>query len=159
MAQVTRRFSVPKLRVRFVRGLRFRLAVSYVAFFALLLAVIGLLFRQNLKFQLDSEDRDALEESWSVAKSYVRIENFRPRWLADTTDPDENYVVERVRHVYLMTDANGYVLQISTAYENLGPDSPAEVRRILALPTPEIHVRADKDGVPYWRDWGRRHTD
>jgi hypothetical protein len=42
MARETRRFGVPKLRMNFVRGLRFRLAVSYVAFFALLLAVITL---------------------------------------------------------------------------------------------------------------------
>jgi len=41
MARFTRVFGVRQLRVGFVRGLRFRLAVSYVAFFAILLAAIG----------------------------------------------------------------------------------------------------------------------
>src|SRR5947209_4717995 len=84
VARFTRVFGVPKLRVDFVRGLRFRLTLSYVVFFAILLVTIGLLFRQNLKLQLEGDDRAALEDQWGVAKSYVKIENLRPIWLADT---------------------------------------------------------------------------
>jgi hypothetical protein len=44
MPRLTRVFGTPALRVRFLRGLRFRLMLSYVFFFTLLLAALGLLF-------------------------------------------------------------------------------------------------------------------
>jgi heavy metal sensor kinase len=51
--------------------------------------------------------------------------------------------------VYLLTDAQGTVLQNSETYASIGFDSPEEIRRILQLPAPEFHVRSDKNGVPY----------
>src|SRR5580700_12189019 len=137
MARFTRVFGVPKLRVDFIRGLRFRLAVSYVLFFSVLLVAIGLIYRQNLQSQLEGDVRAALEEEWGAAKGYVRIENFEPRWIADPTDPEEEYIVSRLQHGY------------SDIYESIGLDSLDEIRRILALPQPEVHVRWSKDGVPY----------
>jgi heavy metal sensor kinase len=149
MASESRKFGVPKLRMNFVRGLRFRLAVSYVAFFALLLVVILFVFNQKLKVELDSDDRAALDESFSVAKSYVRIENLFPVWMFDATDPDESFVVERVRHVYMLADSEGNVLQNSTVYKEIGLDSRDEVKRILALRAPEVRARLGRDGTPY----------
>jgi heavy metal sensor kinase len=149
MARFTRVFGVPKLRVDFVRGLRFRLALSYVIFFTVLLVLIGLAFRKNLQLEMDGDVADALEEEWGAAKGYLKIVNYRPEWIADSTDPEEAYIVERLRHVYLLTDANGDVLQNSETYASIGFDSPAEVRRIMQLPKPEVHIRFDKYGVPY----------
>ena len=149
MARFTRVFGVPRLRVDYARGLRFRLAVSYVLFFTVLLVAIGLLFRQNLKNQLEAEVRAALEEEWGAAKGYVRIENFEPRWIADPTDPEEEYIVSRLQHVYFISDAAGHALGYSDIYESIGLDSLAEIRRVLTLPQPEVHVRWSKDGVPY----------
>ena len=65
MARFTRVFGRPALRVRFVRGLRFRLMLSYVFFFALLLTALGLLFRQILKTQLDGEVQALLDDDWA----------------------------------------------------------------------------------------------
>jgi heavy metal sensor kinase len=149
MARFTRVFGVPKLRVDFVRGLRFRLALSYVIFFTVLLVLIGLAFRKNLQLEMDGDVAAALEEEWGAAKGYLKIVNYRPEWIADSTDPEEAYIVERLRHVYLLTDANGDVLQNSETYASIGFDSPAEVRRIMQLPKPEVHIRFDKYGVPY----------
>jgi heavy metal sensor kinase len=69
--------------------------------------------------------------------------------VADSTDPEEAYIVERLRHVYLLTDANGKVMEHSQTYDSIGIDSPQEISRILTLPQGEIHVRRDPDGVPY----------
>lgn len=141
----------PVLRraLNIVRGLRFRLTLSYVLFFSVLLVGIGLLFRQTLRSQLDDDVRATLEEEWVAARAYLRIENKRPVWVADSTDPEEAYVVERLRHVYLLTDASGYVLEPSETYESIGIDSPQEIERIMRLGRPEIHIRQDKQGVPY----------
>jgi heavy metal sensor kinase len=98
---------------------------------------------------MDGDVAEALEEEWGAAKGYLKIVNYRPEWIADSTDPEEAYIVERLRHVYLLTDANGDVLQNSETYASIGFDSPAEVRRIMQLPKPEVHIRFDKYGVPY----------
>jgi len=134
---------------RLMRGLRFRLTLSYVIFFTVLLIAIGVLFRQALRSEMNGDVQALLEEEWGAAKGYLRIENQRPMWVADSTDPEEAYIVERLRHVYLLTDPNGYLLEHSETYDSIGIDSPQEIARILRLPKPEIHVRRDKNGVPY----------
>jgi heavy metal sensor kinase len=149
MARITRAFGVPKLRVDFMRGLRFRLTLTYVLFFAVLLVAIGLIFRKNIQFEMDGDVRALLEEEWGSAKGYLRIENQRPIWIADPSDPEENYILARLKHVFLLTDADGHVLDDSETYESIGVDSLEEIRRIMHLPQPEIHIRWDKDGVPY----------
>jgi len=135
--------------VRLVRGLRFRLSLSYVLFFTILLIVIGLVFRQALRSEMNGDVQALLEEEWGAAKGYLSIENQRPVWIWDSTDPEEAYIVDRLRHIYLLTDTNGYLLEHSETYDSIGDDSPQEIARILKLPKPETHVRTDKSGVPY----------
>ena len=117
-----------------MRGLRFRLTLSYVLFFTVLLIAIGVLFRQALRAEMNGDVQALLEEEWGAAKGYLRIENQRPIWVADSTDPEEAYIVERLRHVYLLTDSNGYLLEHSPTYDSIGIDSPDEIARILRVP-------------------------
>src|ERR1700687_213605 len=149
----------PKQRTGFLRSLRFRLTLSYVLFFSVLLVAIGLLFQKTLQLGMDDDSRAALEEEWGAAKGYLHIENGKPVWIADPTDPEEAYIVERLRHVYLLTDSNGKVLEHSQTYDSIGVDSPQEIFRILRLPQPEIHVRRDADGVPYMIKAGSMRGD
>jgi heavy metal sensor kinase len=145
--------------VDFMRGMRFRLTLSYVLFFTVLLVAVGLFFRQTLKFQTEGDVQEALEEEWDAAKGYLKIENQRPLWIADPSDPEENFIVSRLRHVYLITDSNGETLQNDETYESIGFDSPDEVRRILALHDPIVHTRTDKNGTPYLIKAGRVPDD
>ena len=142
------RAAIPPVRraVNILRGLRFRLTLSYVLFFSVLLIGIGLLFRQTLRAQLDDDVQATLEEEWGAAKAYLRIENKRPIWVVDSSDPEEAYIVERLRHVYVLTDATGYLLENSVTYGSIGIDSPREIARIMRLGKPEIHERRDKRG-------------
>jgi heavy metal sensor kinase len=156
MARFTRVFGVPKLRANFLRGLRFRLAVSYVLFFAVVLAFVGLLFRQNLKNGLEADTRATVEADWDATKGYLEIPHQEPKWIYDATDPEENFIVERLRRVYMFADSEGNVLGNSDIYASIGYDSPEEIHRILSLPNDadhnpgsEIHIRYDKDGTPY----------
>jgi heavy metal sensor kinase len=136
-------------RLAFIRGLRFRLTLSYVLFFTVLLAIIGVLFQQTLQLEMDGDSRAALEEEWGAAKGYLHFEKSAPIWVADSTDPEEAYIVERLRHVYMLADDKGKVLEHSQTYDSIGLDSPQEITRILRSPQSEIHVRRDADGVPY----------
>ena len=149
MARFTRVFGVPKLRGDFLRGLRFRLMVSYVLFFVVLLAAIGVFFRQHLRSGVENDVRATAEADFDAVKLYLQIVNQEPEWTHDEHDPDEAFIVERLRRVYLLTDSEGNVLQDSTIYDSIGFDSPAEIRRILGLPSGETHIRFDKDGTPY----------
>jgi len=155
VARFTRVFGVPKLRADFMRGMRFRLMLSYVLFFTALLVGIGMFFRQILEDQMEGDVRDALQIEWDRAKGYLKIEKMRPIWIADETDPEEAYIVSRIKHVYLIADADGVPLQYDEAYDSIGIDSPAEIRRVLNLAEPEVHLRWDKSGTPYWIKAGR----
>jgi heavy metal sensor kinase len=134
---------------RVARSLRFRLTVSYVLLFAVLLTLIGLGFSQNLERLEEDEIRAILEEGWGSAKGYLRIEKGRAVWTADTSDNEEAVIVDRLRYVHLLADANGKVVSVSPTYESIGIDSPAEIRRILQMKEPLVHTRTDANGVPY----------
>ena len=135
--------------VNLIRGLRFRLMSSYLLLFSALLVVIGLYFRHSLQVQTEGDVRAVLEEVWGEAKGYLRIENARPLWTADTDDPEDAHIVDRLRLVLLLTDANGNVLLDSPTYDSIGIDPPDEIRRIMALREPEVHIRTDAAGTPY----------
>ncbi|HTB12692.1 MAG TPA: ATP-binding protein [Bryobacteraceae bacterium] len=155
MARFTRVFGVRTLRIGFVRGLRFRLAVSYVAFFAILLAAIGFFFWRHLKQAAESDVHITVDADWDATVGYLHFDNERPEWEYDRGDPDEAFAVERLRHVYLLTDANGILLQSSTIYDSIGVDKPqtrALIQRVLKEQRdhPEYSIQKDEDGIPYY---------
>ena len=79
-----RELRIPQAREpSFYRGLRFRLTLSYVLFFTVLLIAIGLLFQKTLQLEMDDDSRATLEEEWGAAKGYLHIEGGRPVWIAD----------------------------------------------------------------------------
>ena len=135
--------------LRLSRGLRFRLALSYVVFFSILIVMLGLVFRQTLSTILDSQVQDILEEEFGAVKSYLRTGDNGPDWFYDKSDPDETFTVERLRRVYLLTDTEGHPLQHSTIYQSIGFDSPQDIQAILKSGKPAIRVRKDKQSIPY----------
>ena len=68
--------------------------------------------------------------------------------MADASDPEEAYILERLRHVYLLTDSNGYVLEHSPTYDSIGIDSPEEMPESCACQS-RRSIRQDKNGVGY----------
>src|SRR5882762_2280397 len=135
--------------LRLTRGLRFRLAVSYVFFFTLLLAFLGIVFRQVLSTTFKSQMQSVLEEEWGAAKGYLRTGSTGPDWIFDTEDPDESFIVNRIRRIYLLADTQGHPLQHSEIYDSIGLDSPDEIKKILQSGQPTTRVRKDSQGIPY----------
>ncbi|HEY7334421.1 MAG TPA: ATP-binding protein [Bryobacteraceae bacterium] len=162
MAKFTRVFGSPVVRARFVRGLRFRLMLSYVMFFTLLLVALGLLFRHELKTRLDGGVQALLDDDWGAVKGWVNIVNERPVW-SEPADEDEQSIVAQLKQVYFIADPNGLALDNSETYRSIGFDSLSDIRRILSMPEgfTEYTYRSDADGVPYMikRGWlaGPRH--
>jgi heavy metal sensor kinase len=135
--------------LRFTRGLRFRLAFSYVFFFTILLVVLGVVFRQTLIATFQSQMLSVLDEEWGAAKGYLRTGEAGPDWVFDREDPDESFAVNRIRRVYLLADPEGHALERSAIYDSIGLDSPAEIKAVLASGKPATRVRKDKTGIPY----------
>ena len=139
----------PGKALRWTRGLRFRLALSYVLFFSVLLVLLGLLFRQVLSSTFQTQMESVLDEEWGAAKGYLRTGPEGPNWFYDEKDPDESFIVRRVQRVYMLADTQGNKLQNSEIYDTIGIDPPAEIRAILKSGQPAIRVRTDPSGVPY----------
>jgi len=137
------------LRGDFTRGLRFRLTVTYLLMFSLMLTALGFLFRSNLASTLDSQAHDLLEEEWSAALGYLTFENQRPIWFYDHIDPDEAAIVTRLQRVLLLTDENGYVLQRSETFNALGLDTPEFIRGVIKNPAPVYRTLIGPQGVRY----------
>jgi len=135
--------------LRLARGLRFRLAFSYVFFFTLLLVFLGVVFRQTLSATFQAQMRSVLDEDWVAAKGFLRTGPSGPEMIFDKDDPDESFIVRRLQRVYLLADTEGHPLQWSSIYESMGLDSPAEIKSILKSGQPMTRIRKDGDGVPY----------
>jgi heavy metal sensor kinase len=131
------------------RGLRFRLALSYVIFFSILLVLLGMLFRQILSATFQSQMESVLDEEWGAAKGYLRTGPEGPDWFVDDKDPDESFTVRRIQRVYMLADTQGHALQHSEIYDALGIDPPSEIRAILQSGKPAIRLRRDAGGVSY----------
>src|SRR6202021_761423 len=139
----------PGKALGWARGLRFRLALSYVIFFSILLVLLGMLFRQVLSGTFQSQMESVLDEEWGAAKGYLRTGPEGPDWIFDEKDPDESFAVRRVQRVYMLADTQGQPLQYSEIYKSLGVDPPAEIRAVLQSGKPAIRLRQDPTGLPY----------
>jgi heavy metal sensor kinase len=139
----------PGKALGWTRGLRFRLALSYVIFFSILLLLLGMLFRQVLSGTFQNQMESVLDEEWGAAKGYLRTGPEGPDWVFDEKDPDESFTVRRVQRVYMLADTQGHPLQHSEIYDSLGIDPPSEIRSILQSGKPAIRVRTDPTGLPY----------
>ncbi|MBV9507635.1 MAG: HAMP domain-containing protein [Acidobacteriia bacterium] len=139
--------------------MRFHLTFSYALFFSVLLIGIAWLFRERLASSLDDQVHAVLDQEWAAMKGYLRIERDGPHWYYDEHDPDESFIVERLRRVYLLADSKGKMIQASTDYQNLGIDSTADIKAALARALAGYQrdasketfwtVRRDTRGAPY----------
>ncbi len=140
-------------RKRLIRGLRFRLAASYLLFFTLLLLGLGLLFRQMLVNIAKEQANELLNEEWAAIKGYLRIEHLRALWYYDYADPEEALIVDRLKSNYLIADENGVVLERAPFYTSLKLDQADEIRARLKLleqtQQPLIEMMYTDKGVPY----------
>ena len=135
---------------RFTRGLRFRIAVSYVLFFAVLLTAVGVVFQKKLADIFDTQTQDLLKDDWDAVKGYLRLgTKTGPDWFFDAYDPDEAFIVSRLRRVYMLADSEGHVLQWSNLYQNIGFDDPDYIKAVLQSGKKAFRVRYDQQHIPY----------
>lgn len=139
---------------RITRGLRFRLTASYALFFAVLLVGVAGLLRARVATMLHNQVQAVLDQEWAAIKGYLRIEKegnvWTPFWYYDEHDPDEAYIVERMRRVYLLANEEGKEVQSSTTYRNLGIDPPEQIRERVKLAL--AANRPGAAGMTFWTE-------
>jgi heavy metal sensor kinase len=141
---------------RAIRGLRFRLTVTYLLFFSALLVLVGLVFRETLWSVYDSQLHHILEEEWAAVRGYLRVE--KPKrgeeqsevvWYYDRGDPEEAIIVDRLLQVFLLADEHGNLRQIGPTYSELPVDSPDEIREVIRTRKQNWKTKRDSQGNRY----------
>jgi len=143
------------------RGLRFRLTLSYALLFTILLTAVALAFRARLASTLENQIQEELNADWAAMKGYMRImpnPDFDNRicaaWYYDDKDPDETTIVLDTRKIYMVADQFGNPIpdstthepSVSTAYDDIGVDTPAEIRKKV------LQAVASSKPVVFWED-------
>jgi heavy metal sensor kinase len=137
---------------RLARSLRFRLMMSYALLFLIMLVGTAVVFRARLANELSTGAENTLNEQWTAIKgAYLRIDRnidvdnkYVANWYYDAADPDETTQVLNLKKVILVADANGNPIpeaipdsdshppSVSTTYDELGRETPAEIRKYVA---------------------------
>jgi heavy metal sensor kinase len=151
--------------LRRARGLRVRLAVSYVLFFAILLAGTGWFFRVTLAKTASDRSAAVLAEEWAAIKGYLTISPLGDAaWDYDKDDPEESFIVERLRRIlYVYDPVRKETVEISNGYLALGEDSEADIAAVLRSREPITLTKYNSHDEPYLvrqgilRDAGRTY--
>ncbi len=138
---------------RVTRGLRFRLTAAYALFLALLMTIVSVGLQQYLSGSLDQQARDILEQEFAALKAYMHVEGggpngFHDSWNIDAEDPDEAAIGARLRRVFLLADSNGKIINESPTYEELGTETPAEIRAAFTS-NDKFKEKVDHKRIPY----------
>ncbi|MDX2181753.1 MAG: heavy metal sensor histidine kinase [Bryobacteraceae bacterium] len=144
----------PQAGGQITKWLRFRLAASYVLFVSLLLTGVGALFRQVLGSILNDQVTEILEEEWGAMRGYMKIQRERPVWTYDRDDPEQAFIVERLRRILLIAGSSGAPLEISAQFALLEREPPESVRERLKSGRSGLEIRRGPGGVPYLVRYG-----
>ena len=112
-------------------GLRTRLTLSYLLLFAVVMASVGLTFHQALVVVFHQQAERLLDGEWNALKGFLRARDTELVWAYDPEHPEEAFTVDRLRRIFLLTDAQGDVLEMSNGYAAIGREAPETVRRVL----------------------------
>ena len=155
-----------------VRSLRFRLTISYVLIFGILLTGIGFTFRSRLMTIIQERVEEAVDEDWAAARGFLRVERGQAIWSVDPREVDRTVFLERLRRFVLVADATGEVLEVSSGYRVQGMESAADIRERFRPGSPRLVVKDlgndrillrygvfRSEGKPYLLVVGRRMTN
>ncbi len=116
--------------------LRARLAASYAALVALLLAMLAVASYGVLARQLDRDATARLAELTDGLHGYLRLQGDTPTITFDANDPDQAAFIHEATRYYQIYDAeSGRLLEQSAGFEPLGVHfTPAEIHELRTQP-------------------------
>jgi len=116
--------------------LRTKLTLIYAAVFTLLLAGVSALFYNLLGYQLDKALALELSERADALRGYLRFDGNQPRFIYDTSDPDEaSFVTTATRYYQIYDAASGALIARSPEMEAMHfQHTPEEVKELIRSP-------------------------
>jgi heavy metal sensor kinase len=130
-------------------GLRTRLTLSYVLLFAIVMASIGFTFHQALVVIVHQQTERLLDGDWNALKGFLRSRDAELVWAYDPEHPEEAFAVDRLRRVFLLTTAEGEIVEMSNGYASIGRESPETIRAVLQSGQTVTVKRRDARGEVY----------
>jgi len=130
-------------------GLRTRLTLSYVLLFAIVMASIGFTFHQALVVIVHQQTERLLDGDWNALKGFLRSRDAELVWAYDPEHPEEAFAVDRLRRVFLLTTADGEIVEMSNGYASIGRESPETIRAVLQSGQTVTVKRRDARGEVY----------
>lgn len=130
-------------------GLRTRLTLSYVLLFGVVMTSIGVTFHQALVVIVHQQTERLLDGEWTALKGFLRARDTELVWAYDPEHPEEAFTVERLRRVFLLTDAEGEVVEMSVGYASIGRESRETIRELLRAGRTETVKRTGAKGETY----------
>jgi heavy metal sensor kinase len=106
-------------------------------------------FRNMLVSIQQAQLREGLDGDWAALRGYLQVSQDGVAWRWDRNNAQEEFTVERLKRVFLLTDRNGKVIDMSPAYRVIGPDPPAEIKEVLKLRELVWKTRYDPRGAAY----------
>lgn len=149
------RLPQPKL----FRTLRFRLAVTFLVPFALVLAFLAIAGTATLNYILENQSRQTLLDELGGLKGYIHFEGdksdaHKPYWFYDPSDPEEAGARARLNQVFVIADEDGHLDSFSSfdrSLAQLGDRDTilAELAQIRKTQEPVFKTVTSTDKVPY----------
>ena len=144
------RFPQPKL----FRTLRVRLAGTFLALLAFVLALFAFAGTTTLNYILESQSNETLVDELGALKGYIHFEGHKPYWFLDPSDPEEAAIRARLSDVFVIADEQGQLDPFSTfdhSLSQLGDRKTilAELAQIRRTKEPVIKTIVSSEKVPY----------
>ncbi len=111
-----------------------KVSIGGALIFAALLMGAVVWHHESVVAALDNQARETLDRQWVAMKGYLRVahdaqtEPLQVRWYYDSDDADEATNVRNLQRYFMLADSTGRVLQVSDAFDNIGIDSPLQIR-------------------------------
>jgi hypothetical protein len=118
-----------------------RLTLVYTLIWTGVLATLLAVFNITTQKIYQSAVSNSLAADWSALKGYLKIEQGKLNWYFDSSDPDEAASVSRLRHILVVTDRAGKIMEQSP----LAPPVDSTAARDLAT-GPKL--ARDRNGRP-----------
>ncbi len=144
-----------KLRnIKLFRTLRFRLASTFLALLALVLAGVGVIGTTTLRSLLATQSEQVLREELGAMRGYLHFDGEgKPYWFEDRSDPEEEATVGRLMTVFVIANEDGEPWLGSPAPALRGLYDPKEIRyelqKIESTKEPYLKTFIASDKIPY----------
>jgi heavy metal sensor kinase len=140
--------------VRLFRTLRFRLASTFLALLAVVLAVVGVIGTTTLRRLLETQSEQVLREELGAVRGYLHFDKEgKPYWFEDPSDPEEEATIGRLKAVFVIANEDGDPWQGSPDPALHGLFDPKEIRyelkQIETTKEPYLKTFTSTDKVPY----------